>query len=64
MEVKRIGKCYEKKEEGTMNDACKECPDAYELTDKQKENFDGSIGCESIEKYGYCRYAKEEEMND
>lgn len=44
-----------------MNDVCKKCPYHYELTEEQKENYDGHCGCESIESTGMCYMAHDEE---
>lgn len=35
-------------------DKCQDCPMYYELTDEQKENFDGHCGCRAIESIGRC----------
>lgn len=46
------------------SDCCNGCPYHYELTEEQEQNYDGHCGCESIEKYGSCWKATQEEYED
>lgn len=43
---------------------CNECHYNYEITEKPSDttddNWDGSCGCEALEKYGICPYADQD----
>lgn len=44
-----------------MSESCEECSMHYEMTEEQKENYDGHCGCKSIEECGYCFKTREVE---